>query len=65
MTGYQSRSEQQSEAIERFLNSDEEVLRLRLYGREVHTLQKRNPGIAIKIGSVYKESLYNCLIYKR
>ena len=65
MTGYQSRSERQSEMIERFLESDAEVLPLRLYKREVEANQKRNPNIVIEIDSVYKGSLYNCLIYKR
>ena len=65
MTGYQSRSEQQYEEIERFLNSDDEVLRMRLYGREVRTLQKRISDIVIKVDSVVQGSLYHCLIYKR
>lgn len=65
MTDYQSRSEQQDEAIKRFLNSDAEVLPLRLYKREVKANQKRNPSIVIKIDSKYNESLYNCLIYKQ
>ena len=67
MTGYQTRSERQQEQIKSFLDSNAEVLPLRLYGREVRILQKRNPGIVIKVDSEYNKgsSLYNCFIYKK
>lgn len=67
MTGYQTRSERQQEQIKSFLDSNADVLPLRLYGREVRVLQRRNPDIVIQIGSEYSKgsSLYNCFIYKK
>ena len=67
MTGYQTRSERQQEQIKSFLASNADVLPLRLYGREVRVLQRRNPDIVIQIGSEYSKgsSLYNCFIYKK
>ena len=67
MTGYQTRSERQQEQIKSFLASNADVSPLRLYGREVRVLQRRNPDIVIQIGSEYSKgsSLYNCFIYKK
>lgn len=60
-----TRSEQNSEDIERFLASNAETLKLRLYGREISTLQKKYPEVIIRKGEKYKGSLYNCFVSKR
>ena len=60
-----TRSEQQNEEIERFLDSSAEVLPMKLYGREITALQKKNPNIVITKGEKYIGALYNCLITKK
>lgn len=66
MTKQKSRNERQCELIEWFLEDEEtEVICMRLYGRELHRLQKLYSGIVIRIDSPYKGSLYNCSIRKR
>ena len=47
MRGYPSRSEKHGEMIEKFMASDSESLTLRLYSREVMSLQKAYHGIVI------------------
>lgn len=59
-----TRMESHYEAIQGLLNSDKERISRILYVREVKTLQKRFPQVEIKIESIYKGSLYNCVISK-
>ena len=59
-----TRMESHYEAIQGLLNSDKERISRILYAREVKTLRKRFPQVEIKIESIYKGSLYNCVISK-
>lgn len=63
--GRLTRSEQHCEEIERFLNSNAEVLPKKLYGREITSLQRKYPEIIITKGEKYRGSLYNCFITKK
>ena len=59
-----TRMESHYEAIQGLLHSDKERISRILYAREVKTLRKSFPQVEIKIESIYKGSLYNCVISK-
>ena len=65
MTEKQTRREANYEAVEALLDSDATTIGRRLYKREVDHLEKVFPEVEIKIGTVYKGKLYNCLISKK
>ena len=65
MRGYPSRSEKHGEMIEKFMASDSESLTLRLYSREVMSLQKAYHGIVITKKGIYKGNLYTCEVTKQ